>query len=65
MFNAGREFDYEFTYQTEERDQESARKKDYRRGGSSFRPTRRRHRKQGPSHPGFGIAGRRNRRWSW
>lgn len=65
MFNAGREFDYENTYQRHDEHEQLERKIDYRRGRSTFRPTRRRHRKQGPSHPGYGIAGRRNRRWSW
>jgi hypothetical protein len=65
MFNAGREFDYEQNHQRSEESGEPGRKKDYRRGGSSFRPTRRGHRKQTASHPGYGIAGRRNRRWAW
>jgi hypothetical protein len=29
----------------------------------SAKPSR--NRKSKPAHPGFGIAGRRNRRWSW
>ena len=65
MFNSGNEFEYEVNHQRGEDDCEFERKKMYRRGRSSYRPTRRRSRKSSASHPGFGIAGRRNRRWNW
>ena len=67
MFNASNDFEYEQRYQvnSESNDEETTRRKNYRRGGSSFRPSRRRTRKASASHPGYGIAGRRNRRWSW
>jgi hypothetical protein len=45
-------------------DRDDAIRTQYRRG-RSFRSSRRRSSKAAGSHPGFGIAGRRNRRWSW
>jgi hypothetical protein len=69
MFNAGNEFDYKFSSTSQHDDEDqldeySVERKSYRRSQPS-RPNRRRNRKATTSHPGYGIAGRRNRRWSW
>jgi hypothetical protein len=60
--------DHEIRYdsESEEFDAEQVRQqsdgKQYR-AKRSAKPSRRRIAK--PNHPGFGIAGRRNRRWAW
>jgi hypothetical protein len=66
MFNAGNDIDYKLGLQPieGEENEDSSRRKMYRRSRAS-RPTRRRARKAAASHPGYGIAGRRNRRWTW
>ena len=61
--------DLEFQYEVENEEQlgtdlarQQATGKDYR-AKRSAKPSRRRSPKA--SHPGHGIGGRRNRRWSW
>jgi hypothetical protein len=62
----GQEFQYELDHIEQEaesiRQQEQG--KTYRRK-RSLHSTRRRSSKTSSSHPGCGIGGRRNRRWSW
>lgn len=61
-----RDLEFQYELQGEELGTESARKqsegKQYRSKRSS-KPTRRKAPKA--THPGHGISGRRNRRWSW
>ncbi len=64
--NVGRDFGYRMDSQTpEEEDEQKSldRPKVYRRD-QALR-ARRRMRKAASGHPGYGISGRRNRRWTW
>ena len=62
MFNSGNDFEYEVSYRRDSGEEDTTRRKDYRKGRSSFRPKRRSSRKP---EVAIGLAGRRNRRWSW
>ena len=62
----GHSFQYEldgFDVESESEPQQSTNK-DYRRK-RPMRSSRRRSSKAAGSHPGYGMAGRRNHRWAW
>lgn len=64
MFNSANNFEYEATYRRSSEDGDTIRRKEFRKGRSSYTPNRRSSR-GGTEKVAIGIAGRRGRRWAW